>query len=72
MYILLNDFKTFLQELVDRLEEEMENNSNNSALKRKLELEIEQCKETSEELQQHVDLVRPYHLHWYITYMCMY
>ncbi len=45
----------------------MENNSNNSAMKRKLELEIEQCKETSEELQQQVDLVRPYHLHWDIT-----
>ena len=45
------------QELVDRLDEEMENNSNVASAKRKIETEFEQLKESLEEVQQQLQLV---------------
>ena len=42
---------------MDRLEEEMESNANVSGLKRKLEVEVKQYKDTIEEMQQQQQLV---------------
>lgn len=42
---------------MDRLDEEMETNSEMSASKRKLEIEIEQFKDTIEEMKQQHQLV---------------
>ena len=52
-----------LQELVDRLDEEMEMNSEISASKRKLEVEIEQMKDERDEMKHQFDTVRLYYLY---------
>lgn len=45
------------QELVDRLDEEMENNSNVAAAKRKVETELDQLRDTLDDVQQQLQLV---------------
>ena len=42
---------------MDRLDEEMENNSNVAAAKRKVETELEQLRDSLEEVQQQLQLV---------------
>ena len=52
------ELETHLQELVERLDEEMENNANIAAARRKLEAELDNSKENLEDLQGQMELVR--------------
>ena len=52
------ELESSIQELVERLDEEVENNANISAGRRKLEAELDHYKENLEDLRQQIDMVR--------------
>ena len=57
------DLEANIQELVERLDEEVENNANIATARRKLEAELDRSKEDYEDLQQQLDLVgSQYHM----------
>lgn len=49
--------ESHIQELVERLDEEVDNNANISAARRKLEAEVEHLKEEQEDLNAQLDLL---------------
>ena len=49
------DLETHLQELVERLDEEVDNNANISAARRKLEAELDNLREEQEDLTAQLD-----------------
>lgn len=49
------DLETHIQEMVERLDEEVENNANISAARRKLEAELENQRENLDDLQMQLD-----------------
>lgn len=51
------DLETHIQEMVERLDEEVENNANISAARRKLEAELENQRENLDDLQMQLDAV---------------
>lgn len=52
------ELESHIQELVERLDEEVENNANIAAARRKLEAELDNAKENLEDLQGQMELVR--------------
>ena len=57
LIIKKGDLENSIQELVERLDEEVENNANVAAARRKLEAELEHYKENLEDLRQDIDMV---------------
>ena len=51
------DLETHIQEMVERLDEEVENNANISAARRKLEAELENQRENLDDLQMQLDAI---------------
>ena len=55
------DLEANIQELVERLDEEVENNAAISTARRKLEAELDRSKEDYDDIQQQLDLVGSQH-----------
>ena len=51
------DLESHIQELVERLDEEVDNNANISTARRKMEAELERSREDYEDLKQQMELV---------------
>ena len=66
------DLEANIQELVERLDEEVENNANIATARRKLEAELDRSKEDYDDVQQQLDLVGSQYYMYHIQYITVY
>ena len=63
LVVKMADLEANIQELVERLDEEVENNANISTARRRLEAELDRSKEDYDDVRQQLDLVgSQYHM----------
>ena len=62
------DLEAHIQELVERLDEEVENNANIATARRRLEAEVERSKEDCDDLRQQLDLVGSQYYMYHVQY----
>ena len=62
------DLEAHIQELVERLDEEVENNANIATARRKLEAELDRSKEDYDDVRQQLDLVGSTYYMYHIQY----
>ena len=66
------DLEAHIQELVERLDEEVENNANIATARRRLEAELDRSKEDYDDVRQQMDLVGSQYYMYHVQYTTAY